>query len=264
MIKIVIPVCDKEIKQFAYLARWMGHLGGLEHAECLVVNTWKAQWDTPPIVRHLSTFFNRVEVFLPPLEDESGWPVSSNTMFQQTAEHLQDSPNPWFWWECDVCPLIPGWYEAMNREYEEAGFPYWGCVNQSMFMYVRDVRDTNGVMHKAGEKFLRGRHLVGAGVYPADFWKRCETVHMLPELAFDIALGPEVEPEAFDSPLYCHRWSTINYRRREDGMITMDDVDPDNNHYHGRPVPPEAVLVHGAKDLSLLALLEKESRLARP
>src|SRR5207253_6218138 len=135
---LVLPICHREIVQAGRLVAWMHMLGGMEKTRCLVVHTWNAQWDTGPIIESLKTTFGQVDVFLPPIEDESGWPVSSNTLFQQTAEHLEETGNtePWFWWECDVVPLVPGYWAALEKEYKVAlseGKTYMGTVNPSLF-----------------------------------------------------------------------------------------------------------------------------------
>ncbi len=255
----VLPVCDKEIKQASHLAAWLHMLGGMEKTRCLVVQTWKAQWEISPIINSLRTTFGTVDAYQPPLEDESGWPISSNTFFQQTAEYLEESGNtePWFWWECDVAPLSPGYWAALTAEHKISGKPYMGTINQSQFMYVRDVVK-DGVAYPKGHRFFKGRHMVGAGIYPADFWRRCAGVRTLPELAFDVALGPEIEPFCHDSKLIAHRWQTHKYHRNPEGLLTMEDVDPDDNLYGGRPIPPDAIAVHGCKDTSLIDLLIRE------
>jgi hypothetical protein len=259
---LVLPICEKELPAAARLVTWMKMLGGMEKVNCLIVYTWKAQWDIAPIVEYARTFFGSVSTYLPPLEDESGWPISSNTFFQQTAEYLESIGNsqPWFWWECDVVPLLPGYWEALNEEYNAAGKPYMGVINQSMFKTIKEGVIVDGEPRPKGYHFVKGRHMVGAGIYPADFWKRCSIIRTLPEIAFDVAMGPEIEPETHDTTLIAHRWQTFKYRRTPEGVLTMDDVDPDENLYGGRPVPREAMIVHGCKDTSLVDLLITENK----
>ena len=255
---MVLPICDKEIEQASHLVKWMRMLGGMEEKRILVVPSWKARWDIPPILNSLRTTFGTVEVWYPPLDDDSGWPVSSNSVFYQVMEYLDSDPDPKFWWECDVCPLREGYWAALEKEYAEAGKPYMGTINQSRMMTTRDGVVVEGRPRPRGYKFLIGHHLVGAGIYPADFWQRCEGVRHLSDMAFDIQLGPEIKPYAHDTPLLAHRWQTCRYRRNEEGLLTMDDVDPDDNLYSGRVIPPEAVVVHGCKDTSLIDLLMRE------
>jgi hypothetical protein len=246
---LVLPVCHKEINQAIRLADWIGRLGGLKKRSILVVYTWKAKWEIEQVIDHLRPVFGIVNSYLLPVEDESGWPVSSNTMFMQTVEYLDQIGNtePWFWFEVDCCPLSPGWMEALEQEYEAIGKPYMGVVTPSRFMYVR-----------TGIRFTEGSHVTGASIYPADMWQTFPMVRTLSPMAFDVQMGKEMLPLAHDTKLICHRWQTINYRRNEKGEITMDDLDTKENHYGGRSVHPEAVVVHGAKDLSLIDLLEAE------
>ncbi len=252
---LVLPVCHLEIAQAGHLAAWMHLLGGMEKTRCLVVQTFKAQWDIPPILESLRTTFGTVDVWQPPLEDESGWPISSNTMFQQTAEFLEESGNaePWFWFECDVCPLSVGYWAALEQEYEVAkslGKIYMGTVNPSLFKYILGPL--------TGTKFIEGHHMVGAGIYPPDFWRVCKGIRGLTTMAFDVQLGKEIDPFVYNTPLLAHRWQTEKYHRDESGLITMDDVDKDENHYGGRVLPLEAVVAHGCKDTSLIDLLARE------
>src|ERR1043166_1279463 len=137
---LVLPVCHKEIDQALRLADWMSVLGGMEKETCLVVYTWNAKWDIERVLDRLKPVFGTVESYLLPLEDETGGPVSSNTMFIQTAEYVYKThpDEPWFWWEVDVVPLTPGYWETVKQEYNAAGKPFMGVVNLSRWMTTKD------------------------------------------------------------------------------------------------------------------------------
>jgi hypothetical protein len=110
--------------------------------------------------------------------------------------------------------------------------------------------------------------MVGAGIYPATLWTTYSQVQFLPETPFDMAMGEWMVPLTHNTKLICHRWSTCDYRRNEQSELIMEDEEPENNLYGGRPVPPEAIIVHGCKDNSLTKLLlaeyAKEGKLDRP
>jgi hypothetical protein len=267
---LVLPVCHKEIDQALHLADWMGRLGGMEKETCVVVYTWKAKWDIDRVLALLTLVFGKVWSYQLPIEDETGWPVSSNTMFIQTAEYMYNHhpDEPWFWWECDVVPLQPGYWEALKQEYKDAGKPCMGVINESRWMTTKDGVVVEGIPRPAGYKFHKGRHMVGAGIYPGDLWVSFPEVQVLPETPFDMAMGENMVPITHETKLLCHRWSTCDYHRNEKGEIIMEDEDENVNLYGGRPIPSDAMILHGCKDNSLIDLLlasqPKEGRLSSP
>lgn len=233
--KFVLPVCDKDLHQAVRLARWIKHLGG--ESKWLIAASQRAWWDIEKVSRPLSA-----EVYRLPTENEEGWPESPNHMFYSVVTDVEFTES-WYWFEADNIPLFKGWEKSLQSEYDSEQKPYMGVVN-----------DTKYINKKTGEKITRGKHMVGTGIYPADFAARCRSVHYMDRRPFDICIEEEVVPECHNTNQIAHRWGTINYHYNEHNVIIMDDREP--GYDYAAPIPPWAVVVHGCKDESLFNLLD--------
>lgn len=241
----VFPVSAVDLPIAKFLVDRIVKLGGAEDHEALVVASWKIQYDAAFLKAVLAQAFKSVEMIIPEFE-EDGWPGGPNSMFLTAADYLDAKGNiePWFFMEADIFPLKSGWLALLEQEYEKAGKPYVGCVNDSRF------RNT-----ETGEQWIDGKHMVGAGIYPPDFMKRCRTIETIPQrISWDTHIGPEILNDVHDTKLIAHRWGTKNYVI-QNGQICMTAVDPVNYHDYAAPIPEEAVLVHGSKDVSLYRLI---------
>ncbi len=242
---VVSPISAVDLNIAKFLADRIVKLGGMEEHTALVVSSWKIQYDAAVIKAVLAQTFKSVEMIIPEFE-EDGWPGGPNTMFLAAADYLESNGNtePWFFMEADIFPLREGWLASLNQEYTEAGKPYMGVINDSRFKNL----DT-------GEQFVNGQHMVGAGIYPADFMKRCKTIEMIPQhISWDTAIGPEILSEVHDTKLISHKWGTKDYYFHN-GQLCMTAVDPINFHDYSSPINPEKiVLIHGDKSGSLYRL----------
>jgi len=240
---IVLPVSHIDVDAALRLATRLRDAKGL--ATVWLAATMQASWDVGPIVDVLRSApqFNYYRL---PDECEEGWPESANHMFYSLAQELarHENKEPWYFMEADNRPLQPCWLEALQQEYIAAGKPYMGAVN--------DSRLTN---LQTGETFIRGKHMVGTGVYPADFLSRCKTIDTVQNFAWDVHIGPEIIHEVHDTKLIAHRFRTCNYRR-EGSVLVCDNFEPKPyQHLYAAPVSQEAVILHGCKDDSLDKLL---------
>jgi hypothetical protein len=241
---VVFPISAVDLSLAKFLADRIVKLGGCEAHEALIVSSWKVQYDVAVIRAVLAQAFKAVEMIVPEFE-EDGWPAGPNSMFLAAADYLDAKGNtePWFFCEADMFPTTAKWLDAFEQEYNEAGKPYMGVVNDSRFKNL-----------ETGEQFVLGRHMVGAGVYPADFMKKCKTIETIaPLISWDTHIGPEILSEVHNTKLIAHRWG-CQRARKENGKIIMEAVDPVNYHDYSAPLPAEAVLVHGLKDDSLYRL----------
>jgi hypothetical protein len=247
MILPVFPVSYGDFMLARSLADRISKLGGMQDHEALVISSWRVKLDAPEIVAILTKAFKKVEMIVPEFEEE-GWPAGPNSMFLAVADHLEatGNPYPWFFMEADLFPLRASWLAELEQGYEEAvkaGKPYYGVINDSRFINL-----------ETKERFVLGRHMVGAGVYPPDFMTRCKTIEAIdPLISWDTHIGPEILPDASDTKLISHRWGTKNYHMK-DGKLCMEAVDPVNFHDYSAPVDSRACIVHGAKDFSLYKL----------
>lgn len=242
---VVFPVSAVDLELAKFLADRIVKLSGMQDHEALIVSSWKVQYDAAVIRAVLAQTFKSVDLIVPEFE-EDGWPGGPNTMFLAAADYLDTKGNdsPFFFMEADMFPLTDQWLATFEQEYKSVGKPYMGVVNDSRF---KDL--------KTGEQFVKGKHMVGAGVYPPDFMKRCKTIETIPNrISWDTHIGPEILSEVHDTKLIAHRWGTKDYVL-QNGQICMTAVDSVNYHDYAAPISKEAVLVHGAKDVSLYRLI---------
>lgn len=244
MILPVFPVSYGDYGMAKSLAERIVGLGGMQDHEALVVASWRVKLDAPEIAALYAKAFKHVDFTVPEFEEE-GWPAGPNSMFLAAADYLaaKNNPYPWFFMEADLFPLRASWLQELETGYEAAGKPYYGVINDSRFINM-----------ETKERFVLGRHMVGAGVYPSDFMTRCKTIEAIaPLISWDTHIGPEILPDTADTKLISHRWGTKNYHMK-DGKLMMEALDPVNYHDYSAPVDPQACIVHGAKDFSLYKL----------
>lgn len=236
---VVIPVSHVDIDMAEELLTKVIELGKVD-AEVVLVFTHKAYWDADRIATLAKAGFAEASVRRLQDECEEGWPESCNHLFYGSARMV--AGNAFYFMEADNMPLSPGWFDELLSEYRRAGKPYMGVIG-----------DTKYLNRRTGEKITRGKHMVGTGIYPADFLKICPSVHYMDRRPYDICIEEDVVPLCHHTDLIAHRWGTVNYRR-ENGAIVMDDRDP--QFEYAAPIPPQAVVVHGCKDGSLFKLLD--------
>ena len=248
MVKLVFPVSFVDIEQVTLLAHRLASFGNLKDRDATMVYCWGDQWDIDRPYDILCKAFRVVHRFIYPDPPEGlKWPEAPNHMFLSTAERLAEQGNkdPWMWFEGDMFPLKPTFLEAFENEYEKAKKPYMGVINTSR--YIRPD----------GTQFEQGRHMVGAGIYPADFLQRSARVQFIPEkMPWDVWIEDEVVPDCHDTNLIFHAWSTGKYHLVDGELIGKDlkNVVGSTHKYGGRPVNHEAVVLHGVKDSSLFKL----------
>ena len=109
-----------------------------------------------------------------------------------------------------------------------------------------------------GSKRIRGKHMVGTGIYTIPMRAYSVLLRSCGSVAtpFDVFLCNEVVPVAAHTALIQHNWSTCNYRR--EGKAIVCDTDPvrPNNPYFAKPVRANAAVLHGCKDGSLIKLFD--------
>lgn len=242
MIKLVLPMCKKHFPLANILAQRFVKFADMKDRSLLVTVAWEDHFPIPDFCKFLTPHFADVQFHvLPDIPEFGGWPEAGNHMFFHTAEFLFQSGNkdPWYFFEPDNTPLYPHWMAAFDHEYTEASKPYMGVMN------VSRKRTPEGKVE------VDGRHMVGTGIYPADLFTRSSALHVLEHEPWDVAMQDEIVPEAHETNLIFHAWNTGRYKKDADGFITGEDFGPNKGRYGGRPVPIEAVVVHGCKDDSL-------------
>jgi hypothetical protein len=174
-----------------------------------------------------------------------GWPAGPNNYWYQTIKHLEKIKNtlPWLWMELDMTPIETNWLDALE------------------FEYIHKNKDFLGIL----QTIAQGTHFVGAGVYPADFFKRYtswKTVTTQP-LAFDVFCQKEIVPNACTADTMDHKFRTTCFKCTNLGLQGIVDVASYGKHPEFlTPVKKTAVLVHGCVDSSLACLILNKSNRA--
>lgn len=241
MIRLILPVCEKDFPLVNLLGHRFMKFDDMRERSLLITACWKDSFDVPPFCTKMKPYFKDVGYYImPDVPEDLGWPEAPNHLFYNTAQFLQEHGNtdPWYFFEPDCWPLYPYWLDVFDAKYLAAGKPYMGAINNTHI----PSRPNGGI------------HMVGAGIYPADFFTRCKSVHFLEHLPYDIEIQEEVVSECHDTNLIFHAFQTCNYKLI-DGQVIGEDVrkapDPKMHYYGGRPIPPETLVVHGCKDDSL-------------
>ena len=243
MIKLVLPVCEKQAALVSRLVNRFKQFNDMKDREILVTYCWADHFAVPDLKAFLQPLFKRVLLAqLPDLPEFAEWPEIGNHMFYHSAVALASSDNkdPWYFFETDNWPLYPNWLQDFDIDYAAGGKPYMGVLNQTRF-----------VNQQTGESTERGKHMVGTGVYPADFLDRSREVHTLLYESWDIACQDEIVPECHETQLIFHAWNTGNYHKTSDGQVIGQDFGKQKFRYGGRPIPRAVRIVHGCKDDSL-------------
>lgn len=250
---LVIPVSHVDLDRAERLAKRILKYGDMRAERAVICSTWNASWDIDPFIEILSSAIEFVSVYKIPTECELGWPEAANHTFVEASKHVHelDIRMPWYFMEADNTPLRPGWFDALKKEYKAAGKPYMGVINKSR--WVNKV---------TGEQEVRGRHMVGTGIYPPDFMERSELIHRVDIVPWDVAIGPEIIHEVHDTKLISHHWGCRDAVRR-DGLIYCESIDP-AKEYNAGVIPSEAVVCHGIKDGSLDKVLDESESAGIP
>lgn len=247
---VVFPVCRKDIELCIKQAHLIAKLGRNENHNALVVASNDLPEEAEQLKALLEPSFATVGVQVLPYSEPTGdWPKGANFMFQRTVEFLRESRNklPWFFFEPDCVPLVPGWLDALETAYATAHMPFMG------------VKVATKLYHPETGEFVKsdGQHMIGAAIYPANFYDRSILWRYLEaqNQEWDIYLRWEISPHCRHTELLVHNYRTGNYKREKDGSLTCAGLDPKSTI---NPIAAEAVVVHGCKDGSLHDLILNE------
>lgn len=245
----------------AHLAKQMGEvltkLGPYRGHKALITFTQDVSaTDAMGLRRVLEPLFDSVEAQQIQTSSKQ-WPLGSNQSFQASAKLAAQIGLPWLNLELDCTPTRVGWLDEVAAEYASEGKPFMGAV----------VPTRGKVLMADGsyEPLTDGTHMVGWGVYPAEFAYRSVK---LPTVAVIMRWGAgSLEPydlqlrhetlNCHNSDLFQHNFRTVNYRLNEDKTQIVCDNAPGNPETanHAKPVDSRAALVHGCKDGSLAQLI---------
>lgn len=226
----------------------------------LIVGSPNVSSEMDELRGQISSYFTRDDVHLLDHDSFLGWPGACNYAFQQTCFHLREQ-GPWLWFELDCTPIKENWLSTIEEAYRLGPTRFMGCLE-------RTYRGFNGELLSEEEG---GKHMAACGVYPpyaADTIVPLKGVSEtdIPWWSF---LQWYIAPFCSHTDLIQNNYKTQNYREQlvtgyndfPDPIPDHVDIDCDScnntawdNHYNN-PISPNAVLVHGCKDGSLIKLM---------
>lgn len=247
---IVFPFFPGDSDRAKNLAEHIRNLGGVENHKCLIICPDGTSRDG--IEEPLREAFASVDVhtYRATLE---GWPQGPNEMFAEAAALIDrdDRFGDFFWMETDCSPRTSTWADQIAMEWKNGGLPMIGVTVDTVHMDSRQVV---------------GRHVVGVAGYPKNFAQLCPLVRSVTQMsreyrmarqvprAFDAYFGPYTVGRTTETRLIQHLWRSKGFEHGVDGIIRASEVTGPNAIVH-----PEAVLIHGAKDDSLLRIFSRRA-----
>lgn len=259
---ICFPFFEDDKGQAKAVAEHIRDLGGVGSHQCLVVHPVGVSADE--VITPLREAFASVEVHQYSVAAPrwpqgkfghlGGWPQRPNEMFQEAAITIQNDARfgDFLWFEPDCVPTRASWLDEIESEYRACGKAILGVVVDTVAMDTRQ-RD--------------GQHVVGVAVYPKAFAKICPLVRFASRMsvesvasgamprAFDALFGAYTARNCAETRLIQHFWRSGEFREEGGAIIAGKTVSPGVENV----VSPEAVILHGCKDGSLLEIVRRRA-----
>lgn len=193
----------------------------------------------------------------------NGWPLGPNQMFVDASSYCYGKQVPWYFWEPDCVPMVEGWVDKLEKEFNKHPDKIMGCLIE-------------GGMAPSGKNVYK--LIVGSAVYPAGFLDRCGLAANL--YNYNSAYqNSETVPEPWDvrcrwvfmqngrnTDLIKAYWKSCNYQRRgEDIVFFAEDAEAQEIQSVTCPegkVDSRAVVIHGCKDGSLHRMVASREEVA--
>ncbi len=243
---LVLPYSISDIHLAEALAKYLPHVGPYPAHDLLLAPAMSVKDTVDGIREQLEPIFRKTYTFVVPAGDAE-WPLGCQRMFYYTGMHIfQKIPatQGWYYFEPDNVPTRPGWLDELGEEYRSCGRRFMGASAETVWQEIgKDLRRKDGY------------HLVGTSIYPADLALKSPLFKALRDVKvpFDVFLqhevmrdGPQITKKIF------HEWCTKNYTRDRKTGIIIGELAREYRSWPPRPVPAEAAVVHGCKDMSLI------------
>lgn len=232
---VVLPYCARDVQLASQLLDYLPPLGPYVGHQALLIHPPGA----PDLAQKAAQSFATV-VSLEVPDVNGGWPFGPNAMFSAAA--LYPHEGPWYFFEPDNTPTRPGWLDELQTEYLAVHKPCMGAVVPTRVM-------------RQGTEIQDGSHMVGTGIYPADFASNSALFDTIPNTAapWDVYLQWEILQRCHATNLIQHVWNTKEARWKGKTI----SVKP--AHPVARPAQlrhKTAAVIHGVKDSSLMRLLK--------
>lgn len=251
---VVFSFCEHDREMATALARHIECLGGVGEHEVFLL--YPENVNAREIMGPLKESFLAVHIVTyPPMLN--GWPDGPNQCFQVACETMLPKKEPWLWLEADCVVTTPKWLDIIQKEYQWHGRPVLGVKNDSF----------------APNGKVDGQHVTGVAVYPHDLLKLCPSLKTMTKAtkayreggtlppAFDCYIAPWAVKNCAETSVIRHYWKSRNFRESLNGTVYCDFQVP---YGVSNIVDMDAVLIHGAKDFSLLDIVQKRLTTAIP
>jgi hypothetical protein len=211
----------------------------------------------PEITNELKRVFPEVKRIVAQ-DGFNGWPLGPNQMFAEASTYCYSFDEPWMFWEPDCVPMIRGWIDELEKEFNKDKGKIMGCLLE-------------GGVAPSGKNVYR--LIVGSAVYPSKFLNGCTIAANLynynlryrdagsnPE-PWDVRCRWEFLRFGRNTDLIKAYWKSCNYQRKN-GEIVFFAESPDAQDIQAvtcpsKTVDPRAVVVHGCKDGSLHKMIQE-------
>lgn len=189
---IVLPISHKDITLAIRLVKWIKFISGESMRKEIallvpsrsVAKTMKSKM--VELADAANETFGAALCFVPPTEDERGWPHSPNFMFKQALEHVeQHFQDDVFWLEPDAVPLHSSWFSRFKGEFLESAVP-------------------------AGKRFMGDHvkvatpHMSGIGVYGKNWRSVAPKLAEVTAAPWDVYAAEQIMPAAHFTDLIQH------------------------------------------------------------
>jgi hypothetical protein len=286
--RIVVPISRADVHLLPEFVELHQHLrsAGLNHSLHFVVPS-TLQGEAHDAKAALDGLFEEIKVHPMDFEPYGGWPFGPNMHFYACANamRLHNKAIPWQLVELDCRPIRANAYDVIAAKYASCGAPFFGYVGPTPWRdrepYLLDPMSgrPTGVKNPNYGKIVKSPEgpsdvmMSGCAVYPgdildrpnlaglmADFMKGSESI----EKPWDMHLRAAMLAEGMaHTELIANHWNTEKYRI-ENGRLLCDareehETYEQNPEWEKRPcggyIHPDAVMVHGCKDDSLVTLI---------
>lgn len=231
-ILVVLPFCNRDAVLMHKSLNWMIELGGCRDHDCML------SIDSDTLSRYKSDVQSvAAACFHSMLTHEyrcgsvKSWPQGANIAFRSIAHRMlsEQQHRSWLWLEPDAIPLVSGWLDRLQIEYEGCGKLFMGSVVPGM------------------------GHVNGTAIYPwdaANIIPRALSPSLPAHIAWDSAMKPEMIHLCHDAGhLMQHCWGIVSGQPHP---CLGESPIFDAAWKYTAWVNPNAVLFHRNKDGSLI------------
>lgn len=234
--RFVVPISQSDVHLLSKRVEVFKRLGGWKNHSLLFAPVPSCVGEANQAAGELKETCPSVEVRQVLREPTGGWPEACNKHFHDTAVVLERMGNTqnWFFLELDCNPVRSGWQDALETAYNAGGKPFCG-----------HVRPTAEVTTPP----LKGSHMVGAGMYPANFTvvAAAEYKAIPRDLPFDISLRWIcTRLGMMHTDLIAHRPRSEKYTLEGSDLVASG---------HNPVKIDSAAIIHGCKDDSIANLV---------